>query len=171
MAVLIKWKEPRSVAEWELKHDDAPEFKNLFRVFWKWSLIIGLPVLVATWRWLPQAFLPILYRLLLCCTAVPALCIFQVWVNKKAGTLCSIDTKGLAKTSGDSGKRYGWKEIESYHFDDYAHAPNVRCLVLKVQRGRRQFEHTFRFSPTEINEAELQVLMHRHLTQNSRLDG
>ena len=166
MAVLLKWKEPSSVAEWELKHNGVPEFKNLFRVFWKWSSIIGLPVLAATWYWLPQAFLPILYRLLICCTALPALCVFQVWANSKAGTFCIVDKKGIAMTCGNSGNRYNWNEIESYHFDDYEHMPKVRCLVLKVRRGPRQFERSLRFSSTEVSESELQILLHHHWRQN-----
>jgi hypothetical protein len=167
MAGLLKWREPRSVSDWELKHEGVPEFKNLFLVFWKWSIIIGVPVLVATWLWLPQGFLPVLYRLIICCTALPALFAAQVLVGNWTGTFCIIDKKGITKASGNSPQRYLWGEIESTHFDDYPHAPDVRQLTLRVRRKDHHFDRIFHFSPTDVNENELKVLLNQYLLRGS----
>jgi hypothetical protein len=164
MAALIKWKEPRSVSNWQLKHETVPEFMNLSRLFWKWSLILGIPVLVATWYWLPQSMLQMLAGLGLCC-AVPAGFFFTMWLCNKAGTFCSVHKNGMAKFSGNTGKWYDWREIESYRFDDFPHVENVRRLILKLHRGQRRFERSFHFSPAEVSEDGLRTLLQEYLPE------
>jgi hypothetical protein len=163
MAALLKWKEPRAVADYELQHEGIPEFKNLFRLFGKWSFILGMPVLVVTWRWLPEGFFPVLYSLLICGIALLALFCFQVWVSCKVGVRCTIDKKGITRVFGNEAHRYTWKEIENYQFVDYLHAPNVRVLIITVRRRKRQFERHLRFTPPHVSEQKIAELLRQYL--------
>jgi hypothetical protein len=76
MAHLMKWKEPRAVAAYELEHDYTPQFKKILRLVVKWSLIIGVPVLGVVLRWLPGEFLPVLRQAVIRCSVIPLSSVF-----------------------------------------------------------------------------------------------
>lgn len=135
MAALLKWKEPRAVTDWELKHKYGPEFKSLLLLFWKWGFLIGVPVLYATWRYTPQGFRMVSQNFLLFCTFVPVSFLVLFCCAVKFFTSYGVDKKGLFKFGG-SEWRYHWAEIESFRFENFPHVPNIRRLVITVRRGK-----------------------------------
>jgi len=171
MAALLKWKEPHAVADYELKHEGIPEFKNLFRISAKWSFLLALIVLPSTWYWLREGFFPALFVLLLCSTALPAFFVAQVWLGYKLGVQCSIHKKGIMRAFGNKARLYFWKEIESYRFVDYPHVLNVRDLIITLHQKNRRFERNFRFDPHEINEQQLAELLREYLFNNHGTDA
>ena len=163
MADLLKWKEPRAVSIWEFKHEGIPEIINLFRLFWKWSLILGLPVLSAAWIWLPAGIPAAARGLLVCCIVVPSIPLFQLWLTSRFRTVqCIVDKRGLTRQGLDYAQRYPWKQIEAYEFQDYPNVPDVRMLTIRVHQRRRRQERNFRFSPIEVDERRLAELLRQY---------
>ena len=165
MAALLKWKEPRAVTDYEFKHEGLPALKNMFWLFGKWSVILGIPVTYVTWRWMPEALLPALRGLLICGTFLPAAFSLQFWLSCKMGIHYQIDKKGLLRFFGDKARRYFWKDIESYRFDDYPNIPDIRQLIISVTFRQKKFEREFRFDPQQVNEQTLAELLRQHLPQ------
>lgn len=163
MAHLLKWKEPRAVGGFEWQNEGVSESRKLFFLFVKWSVLIGVPVLIATYIWLPQGFLPVFYRLLTTVSLVPLAIILPIWWKGKFGRECYVTKKGLLTTYSDSASFCSWKEIKSYRFDDYVPVCDVRVLKVKIERHGRILEQEFRFSPQDVNESQIEELLRQHL--------
>jgi hypothetical protein len=155
----LEWTEPVAVRQWQWQTQGLPQIKNLFGLFAKWSLLLGIPALLILYRVAPtelprtaSVFLAILQSLQVG---------VQLSANRKDGVRYSVEGKGLRRCASGGTVLYQWKNIESYRFVKHPHISGIGVLELKMRRSRRV--HQWSFNPSRVSEQELSRAMQRHL--------
>lgn len=53
----LTWEKPAVVTEWEWRNEFMPQIKDLFRLWVKWSILLGIPTLAAIYFVAPDMLL------------------------------------------------------------------------------------------------------------------
>ena len=162
MAASLEWTEPIAVRLWRWQTQELPQIRELFRLFCKWSVLLGIPALIAISRLLPSDLPQAIIGFLSLAILHPVAIAVQVWAVKKERVRYSVEGNGLRRR-GSGAVLYHWKNIESYRIAEHPHVSGMGVLELKIRWYRRVRQWSFH--PSQISEQELVRALQKHLPE------
>ena len=162
MSASLQWAEPIAAREWRWRVRELPAVKKTFWLVPKWLLLLGVPALLLV-HYLAPMELP---RIALClfglAGALPTYLWFSTWIICKNSKNYSVIGKGL-RLAYTSKIIYPWKDIENYRIVKHPHLPDLRVLEFKMKHSRKV--HQWAFSPSRMQERELEETLQKHLSK------
>ena len=158
--IYLTWEKPSVVTEWEWQNEGVPQAENLYRLWIKWSILLGVPTLCTAYYIAPESLLRTMLVVAALAVVQPAVLGLQMRVSHKRGCRYRLTEKGLHWRTADNGGRYSWDDLESFRVYAHGDVAGVRVLELKVKRyksPRRWF-----FDPQQIEERDITRLSSEH---------
>ncbi len=158
----LQWTEPIAARQWRWQTQELPAVKQVFWLYPKWALVIGVPTLIFVHHLAPEEVAHVATCLFGFAGLLPAYLGLSTWIACKEGKRYSIMGEGLRVAYG--GKViHPWKDIENYQIVKHPHLPDLRVLEFKMKRSRKTYQ--WAFSPSQMDERELEKVMQKHLCQ------
>jgi hypothetical protein len=158
--VYLTWEKPSVVTEWEWQNEGVPQTKNLYRLWIKWSILLGVPALCTIYFLAPERLLPSTLVVAALAVAQPAVLGYQMRLKQRHGYGYRLTDKGLHWRTADNGGRYSWSDLESFRI--YAHSDVAGVRVLELQVKRYKSPRRWFFDPQQIEERDITRLLSEH---------
>lgn len=159
MAAMLQWTEPIAARQWRWQAQELPAIKKCFWLFPKWSLLIGIPVLLFVHHIAPTELPHIVTCLFGLTVLLPAHLGLSTWVICQSSEKYSITEKGLF-LAYTSKFLYPWKSVESYSIAKHPHLPDLYVLEFKMKH--RCHIYQWSFSASQVSEQELKRAIGKH---------
>ena len=158
----LQWTEPIAARQWRWQAQELPAVKKCFCLCPKWSLLIGVPVLLFVHQIAPTE----LPRIAIClgglAVLLPVYLGLSTWIVCQNSKKYSITEKGLY-LAYTSKVIFPWKDIENYSIVKHPHLPDLHVLEFKMKHFRKV--HQWAFSTSQLDEQGLEKAMQRYLGQ------
>jgi hypothetical protein len=158
--VYFQWDEPPEVTAHRWK-ERSKVLKRFVLLFFKWSLLFGLPSSIYIAFLQPSALPVALFAVSYPAVFMPALLWLRFWLpSRNRNIRCVIDEQGVGIRIGKYsfyGLHCYWNKITAYEFTDHAVLKDIRCLNVKLLHERRSSQ--LYFHSQQVNEQELNSFM------------
>lgn len=160
MSVMIKWRQPKAAAKWELKRSwrVLRGFRWHYIAMW---LILGGSKLYQVRQLHPDQVSKTAVILTATALLLPAVGYLYLYVYiRLIGVGYDMSDRGLRRRS-DRSVLHRWGSVEAFQFSDYPGAPRLRALEFKVQRSDKW--RRWAFDPSEVKESVMRTIMEHRL--------
>ena len=101
--VYLAWEKPATVTEWEWRNEGVPQIKDLYRIWVKWSIILGIPTLITIYVLAPELLIGETLVIVALAVVFPAILGCRMRVAEKQGCRYRLTGKGLHWRSAERG--------------------------------------------------------------------
>jgi len=156
----LTWEKPVAVKEWEWRNEGVSQTRLLYRLWVKWSIILGLPTLATIYFLAPERLVRSALFIAALAVIYPAVFCFQMWLAQKHGSKYRLTDQGLHWRTSDRAGCYLWRDLESFRV--YAHKDIPGICVLEFQVKQFKSPRRWFFDPRQIEERDVARLLSEH---------